>query len=58
MDVFDLRDGSRRNWAPPEGGNVGVPPLYATEEETLVATTVGVFRIDPRTLPVAEPGGG
>jgi hypothetical protein len=57
MDVFDLRDGSRRNWAPPEGGNVGVPPLYATEEEILVATTVGVFRIDPRLLPVVEPGG-
>jgi hypothetical protein len=55
MDVYDLRDGSRRNWTPPDGGNVADPPLYATEDEILVTTTVGTFRIDPNTLPVVEP---
>lgn len=58
MMVWDVEDGSARMWDPPDGGNVLNTPLYATEEEILVATTVGVFRIDPRTLPVVEPGGG
>jgi hypothetical protein len=57
LDVFDSTDGTRRNWDPPDGGNLRDTPLYTTEEEILVATTVGVFRIDPRLLPVVEPGG-
>jgi hypothetical protein len=55
MAVWDLRDGSRREWDPPDGGNVLDTPLYATENEVLVSTTVGTFRIDPNTLPVVEP---
>ena len=55
MDVYDLRDGSRRNWDPPEGGNVTDRPLYATSSEILVTTTIGAFRIDPNALPVVEP---
>jgi hypothetical protein len=55
LDIIDLRDGSRRSWTPPDAGNVADPPLYATENEVLVSTTVGTFRIDPNTLPVVEP---
>lgn len=55
LDVIDLRDGSRRSWTPPDGGNVADPPLYATETEVLVSTTVGAFRIDPNTMPIVEP---
>jgi hypothetical protein len=41
LDIIDLRDGSRRSWTPPDAGNVADPPLYATENEVLVSTTVG-----------------
>lgn len=56
MDVFDLTDGSRRNWTPPDGGDVLDPPLFATDDEILVTTNVGTFRIDPNTLPIIDAG--
>ena len=41
---------------PPSGGMVRDVPLYATDDEILVTTNVGTFRIDPNTLPIADPG--
>ncbi len=55
LDVFDLEDGTRRTWAPPDDGIVADPPLYAVDSEILVRTTVGTFRIDPNTLPLVGP---
>ncbi|MFO0556367.1 MAG: hypothetical protein U0271_48790 [Polyangiaceae bacterium] len=55
MAVWDTRDGSRREWDPPDDGNVVDVPLYATDEEILVIATTGIFRIDPNVLPIVEP---
>ncbi len=54
LNVYDLNDGSRREWVPPDEGNVTRPALYATDDEILVATTVGTFRIDPNTLAIVR----
>ena len=56
MDVYDLNDGSVRHWTPPMDGMVRDVPLYATDDEILVTTNVGIFRIDPNTLPIVDPG--
>ncbi len=52
MDVYDLRDGTRRHWVPPDGASMVDPPLYVTDDEILAGTNAGAYRIDPNTLPV------
>lgn len=55
MDVYDLNDGSRRHWEPPDGNNVLEAPLYVTDDEILVTSSRNAYRIDPNTIPVVEP---
>ena len=54
VGIVDLTDGSLRIFHPPTAEHIPDDPIYVTEHEILVETTVGYFRFDPHELPV-EP---
>lgn len=52
VHVVDLTDGTERIFEPPGSTYIVDNPVYVSEHEILVDTTVGHFRFDPHELPV------
>jgi len=57
VEIYSLRDGSRRDFIPTWGEALPWPPVYVMEHDLLIlAAGGGFYRIDPALQPIV-PGG-